>query len=636
MSNARMGRHNNKNIPNKGFTKDNKNTLLRLSKYVLNRYKWQYLLVIFLIIVTTASDLYAMVFLQSLIDDYILPLLGKMNPNFDALIVALTKVGIFIVIGAVAAYIKNLLLNKITHGILLSIRTDMFGYMQKLPIGYFDQRDHGDIMSIYTADVDTLMQVLHQSIPQMIMGVVSVIGSFIAMIMLSPHLTGITMINVVIILFITRWYAKRSRKYFIIQQNAIGDVNGYMEEMVSGLQVVKVFNYEERSLKRFEKINEHLRGSSAKANSYALMIMPMTFQMANLSYVMVALIGSIFALNGQYGLTLGALVSFLTLNKGFYRPFNQFSSQMNSLIQALAGTERIFNLIDEEPEIDEGHITIKRVVIDSKTGEITPKKTYTNKWAWNDDNCPECPYKEVKGEIVFKDVNFSYVKGEQILYYINLYAKPGQKIAFVGSTGAGKTTINNLINRFYEIDSGTITYDGNDIRDIKKDDLRRSLGIVLQDVQLFSGTIMENIKYGNLEATDEECIAAAKLANAHSFIKRLPQGYDTKISGDGSSLSEGQRQLLSIARVAVANPPVLILDEATSSIDTRTEQLVSEGMDALMAGRTTFVIAHRLSTIKNSDVIMIMEAGRIIERGNHEELIAKKGRYYKLYTGKDE
>lgn len=614
---------------------ENKQIFKRLLKYVFKKYKWHYLISIILIFISTGTELYSTMFLKTLLDDYVIPMLNTSNPDFAPLARALTVVGAILIVGVIATYARNLLTIKITHGTILDIRSDLFKHMQSLPISYFDQREYGDIMSVYTNDVDTLREMLDQSIPQLVIGVITVIGTLIAMLVMSPQLTGLTIVNVAIILLISRFFIGKSSVYFGRQQKAIGDMNGYIEEMISGLQVVKVFNYEERSLEDFEEINENLRDVSSTANGNAMMIMPMNGQLGNLSYVSCALIGSIIAMNGAWGLTLGSLVSFLSLNKSFYRPVNQMSSQLNSLIQAIAGSGRILDLLDEKPEVDNGEITLTRATVDQE-GKIIPKKTYTSRWAWEDcrDN-KTCQYTEVEGSIEFNNVDFSYVKGEQILYDINLYGLPGQKIAFVGSTGAGKTTITNLINRFYEIDSGEITYDGYSVSDIKKADLRKSLGIVLQDVNLFSGTIMENIRYGNLDATDEECKVAAKLAKAHDFIERLPQGYDTYISGSRSSLSEGQRQLLSIARVAVANPPVLILDEATSSIDTRTERLVSSGMDALMSGRTTFVIAHRLSTIKNSDVIMVMEDGKIIERGNHTQLLEKKGRYYKLYTGKD-
>ncbi len=606
----------------------------RVLGYMLKNYKFSFFMVVVCILGSALATLRGTLFMQSLIDDYIAPLTQAQTPDYSNLASALVSVAVTYGIGIICAYAYNRIMVNISQGTMRNLRIELFQHMESLPIRYFDTHAHGDIMSVYTNDVDTLRQLISQSIPQIINSSVTIVTSFISMFILDVPLTIITLAVIAVMLFVTSKIAAKSSFYFARQQKDLGAVNGYIEEMMDGQKVVKVFCHEEKSLEQFRKLNEELRESADKANTFSNISMPVNGNLGNISYVLCAVVGAILALNGYLGLTLGTLVSFLTLNKNSTQPVSQISQQLNSIVMAMAGAQRIFDLMDEKPEEDNGYVELVNVK-ENADGSLSETSERTNVWAWKHPHKAEgtVTYTKLEGDITFHDVDFGYEEGKIVLHNIKLYATPGQKIAFVGSTGAGKTTITNLINRFYDIADGKIRYDGININKIKKGDLRRSLGMVLQDTHLFTGTVMDNIRYGRLDASDEECIAAAKLANADGFIRRLPDGYQTILTGDGANLSQGQRQLLAIARAAVADPPVLILDEATSSIDTRTEALVQQGMDGLMYGRTTFVIAHRLSTVKNADCIMVLEQGRIIERGTHDQLIAEKGRYYQLYTG---
>ena len=605
-------------------------TIKRLLKYVTEGYKLQLAVVLVSIIISALVGVIGTQFIKFLIDDFITPLLGSQSPDYSALLNVIMIMAVIYLVGVVCTFTYNRLMVNISQGVLNKIRTQMFNHMQKLPIRYFDSRTHGDIMSTYTNDVDTLRQMLSQSIPQVFSACVSMVAVLIAMFATNLYLTLVVLAMVILMIFVSRYLGGNSSRFFVKQQEDIGKVNGYIEEMMEGQKVVKVFNYEEDSKAKFDDLNEQLCDSMTKANMYANILMPCIMNIGNLGYVLVAVIGGILSVNGI--LTIGSIAAFLQYVKAFTNPLGQVSQQMNSIIMALAGAERIFDLIDQEEEVDEGYVTLVNAKMEN--GKIVESEERTGMWAWKHPHKDgRITYTRLRGQVEFENVQFGYEPKKRILHDISLVAKEGQKVSFVGATGAGKTTITNLINRFYDIQDGKIRYDRINIRKIKKDDLRRSLGMVLQDTSLFTGTIRDNIRYGKLNATDEEVEAAAKLSNADKFIKHLPHGYDTMITGNGEGLSQGQRQLLSIARAALNNPPVLILDEATSSIDTRTEKIVQEGMDKLMKGRTVFVIAHRLSTIKNSDLIMVLDHGRIIERGNHKELIAQKGTYYGLYTG---
>ena len=607
--------------------------LKRIMDEVFRHYLPHCILVLVCIVVSALANVQASLFLKTLMDDYIVPMTQQQDPDFAPLAAALLRVGIIYVIGILAAWGNARIMVNVTQGTLRNLRTQLFTHMESLPIKYFDQHPHGDIMSVYTNDVDTLRQMLSQSIPQLVSSAITIVSVFFSMCMLSWQLTIVTMLMVALMMFCSKKITQQSGKYFIQQQRDLGKLNGYIEEMMEGQKVVKVFTHEQKALAGFRQLNDQLKDSANKANSFANIMMPVNAQLGNISYAVCALAGAAMAVSGMGGTTLGTVVAFLSLNKGFNMPISQVSMQANSIIMALAGAERIFKMMDEESETDEGYVTLVNAKYD-RNDQLVETDERTGLWAWKHPHHDgTTTYHKLEGSITFTDVDFGYVPEKTVLHDINLYGRPGQKIAFVGSTGAGKTTITNLINRVYDIQDGKIRYDGININKIKKADLRRSLGIVLQDTNLFTGTIRDNIRYGRLDATDEEVVAAAQLANADDFIRRLPDGYDTVIDGDGGSLSQGQCQLLSIARAAVADPPVMILDEATSSIDTRTESIVQAGMDGLMYGRTVFVIAHRLSTIQNADVIMVLQLGHIIERGNHDQLIAEHGKYYQLYTG---
>lgn len=610
-----------------------KGTLKRLLSYILKNYKKQFIFVFICIIISSIASVAGSLFLQTLIDDYITPLLKDKTPIFTELLQILTVMGTIYVVGILASYLYSRLMAVVSQGVLRDIRNEMFTKMEKLPIRYFDTNTHGDIMSHYTNDTDTLRQMLSQSLPQVITSVFSIIAIFCSMVYLSPMLTGFVIVFTLLTLIVTKTISSKSAKYFLKQQIALGKVNGYIEEMLNGQKVVKVFTHEEQAKKDFDKLNEQLNENMYHAHKFINILMPIANNLANLQYVCIALIGTVLTINGTIALSIGTIVSFLQLSRNFAQPINQVMNQFNSIVMALAGASRIFTMMDEEPEQDEGYVTLVKVHI-QEDGSMIETNDDSGTWAWRHPHHDgRVEFIELKGKIDFEDVTFGYTPDKIVLHNISLYAKPGQKIAFVGATGAGKTTITNLLNRFYDINSGKIRYDGINIEKIKKDDLRRSLGMVLQDTNLFTGTIKDNIKYGKANATDDEVIQAAKLANADNFIRRLPNGYDTMLTGNGAQLSQGQRQLLAIARCAINNPPVMILDEATSSIDTRTEKIVQDGMDKLMDGRTVLVIAHRLSTVRNSKAIMVLDHGHIIERGDHNQLIEQKGQYYQLYTG---
>ena len=628
-----MNKRTKFNGPRPKMTKKSLSVIKRLFSYIFRHYKLHCFFVIIFIIVGALANIRGTLFLKDLIDIYIIPYINSDVPNFAPLLNAILTMGAIYYVGVFSTWIYNRIMIAVSQGTMRDIRKDIFSSMEKLPIKYFDTNAHGDIMSIYTNDTDTLRQMISQSFPQMFSAVITVAGAFISMLILNIPLTVVTMFMVGIMFLTTKKIAGSSGKYFAEQQRNLGKLNGYIEEMMEGQKVVKVFCHEEECIDEFDELNNKLFESANSANKYANILMPVMSNMGNLSYVLIAIIGSILALSGVGGFTLGSIASFLQLNRTFNMPIAQMSMQLNAIVMAIAGAERIFDLMDQEAEVDEGNVELVNVTKDI-SGKLVESDKRTHLWAWkNIEKSGDVTYTPLEGDIIFDHVDFGYNDEKIILHDIELYARPGEKIAFVGATGAGKTTITNLINRFYDIQDGKIRYDGININKIKKDDLRRSLGIVLQDTHLFTGTVMENIRYGRLDASDEEVFEAARLANADKFIKHLPNGYDTMLTGDGANLSQGQRQLLAIARAAIADPPVLILDEATSSIDTRTEKIVQEGMDRLMEGRTVFVIAHRLSTIKNSNVIMVLDKGRIVERGNHDSLLDKKGIYYQLYTG---
>lgn len=606
----------------------------RLMGFIFKKYLPACIIVVICIFVSVLANVQGTMFTKNLIDDYIVPLLKTGNPDYGPLLAAMGRVTVFYGIGVISTFAYSKIMIYVSQGTIKNLRVELFSHMQDLPIRYFDSHAHGDIMSIYTNDIDTLRQLISQSLPQILNSAITVVSVFVSMVILNIPLTVLTIVMVIVTTVVTKKFAGFSSRYFLAQQRDLGKVNGFIEEMLNGQKVVKVFTHEQENIEAFDKINDELFESAYNANIYSNMLGPVNAQIGNLSYVLCALAGGVMALSGFGGLTLGKLASFLTFNKSFNMPISQVSQQFNSIIMALAGCDRIFSLLDETPETDEGYVSL--VNAKEENGKLTETPEHTGLWAWKHTHQADgsVDYKKLEGDVVFDDVDFGYVPEKIVLHDVDLFATPGQKIAFVGTTGAGKTTITNLINRFYDIADGKIRYDGININKIKKADLRHSLGIVLQDTHLFTATVMENIRYGKLDATDDEVYAAARLANADTFIRQLPDGYNTVLTGDGANLSQGQRQLLAIARAAIADPPVLILDEATSSIDTRTERIVQDGMDKLMHGRTTFVIAHRLSTVRNSDCIMVLEQGRIIERGSHDELISKKGKYYQLYTGK--
>lgn len=606
----------------------------RLMGFIFKKYLPACIIVVICIFVSVLANVQGTMFTKNLIDDYIVPLLKTGTPDYGPLLAAMGRVAVFYGIGVISTFAYSKIMIYVSQGTIKNLRVELFSHMQDLPIRYFDSHAHGDIMSIYTNDIDTLRQLISQSLPQILNSAITVVSVFVSMVILNIPLTVLTIVMVIVTTVVTKKFAGFSSRYFLAQQRDLGKVNGFIEEMLNGQKVVKVFTHEQENIEAFDRINDELFESAYNANMYSNMLGPVNAQIGNLSYVLCALAGGVMALSGFGGLTLGKLASFLTFNKSFNMPISQVSQQFNSIIMALAGCDRIFSLLDEAPETDEGYVTL--VNAKEENGKLTETPEHTGLWAWKHTHQADgsVDYKKLEGDVVFDDVDFGYVPEKIVLHDVDLFATPGQKIAFVGTTGAGKTTITNLINRFYDIADGKIRYDGININKIKKADLRHSLGIVLQDTHLFTATVMENIRYGKLDATDDEVYAAARLANADTFIRQLPDGYNTVLTGDGANLSQGQRQLLAIARAAIADPPVLILDEATSSIDTRTERIVQDGMDKLMHGRTTFVIAHRLSTVRNSDCIMVLEQGRIIERGSHDELISKKGKYYQLYTGK--